>query len=47
MKVIHINNSDVGGAARACVRLHEGLIRAGIDSKLYVGRFLNGTKKNF
>lgn len=38
MKVLHINKSDAGGGAPiAAYRLHEGLIKQGIDSKLLVG----------
>jgi len=32
MKVIHFNTTDRGGAARAGLRLHEGLLHSGIDS---------------
>lgn len=34
MKVLHINTYQFGGAAKACIRLHEGLLAQGIDSKL-------------
>lgn len=38
MKVLQINQSDVsGGAAIAGYRLHQGLLKQGIDSKLLVG----------
>lgn len=38
MKILHINQSDIGGgAAIAGYRLHQGLIEKGIDSKLLVG----------
>ncbi len=38
MNILHINQSDVGGgAAVAGYRLHQGLLRQGIDSKLLVG----------
>jgi len=37
MKVVHLNTHDcIGGAARAAFRLHEGLRRAGEDSKMFV-----------
>ena len=36
MKILHINTYDRGGAANACLRLHEGLLNAGIDSKVLV-----------
>ncbi|MGB5971794.1 MAG: glycosyltransferase family 4 protein [Nodosilinea sp.] len=39
MKVLQINQSDAaGGAAIASYRLHRGLLKLGIDSKLLVGR---------
>ena len=41
MKVLHINTFDNGGAGKACVRLHEALLRRGIESKL-----LTVTKSN-
>lgn len=34
MKVLHINTYDTGGAARACIRLHLGLLEEGVDSKI-------------
>lgn len=38
MKILHINQSDIGGgAAIAAYRLHEGLLKQGIESKLLVG----------
>ncbi|MCA2808066.1 glycosyltransferase family 4 protein [Microcystis sp. M095S1] len=38
MKILHINQSDIGGgAAIAGYRLHQGLLNQGIDSKLLVG----------
>jgi glycosyltransferase involved in cell wall biosynthesis len=37
MKILHISSSDIsGGAARAAYRLHAGLIREGVDSKMFV-----------
>ncbi len=37
MKVVHINTFDcAGGAARAANRLHQGLRRIGIDSRMFV-----------
>lgn len=36
MKILHISTSDTGGAANACVRLHQGLLNAGFDSKVLV-----------
>lgn len=34
MKVLLISTSDIGGAANACLRLHDGLLKTGIDSKV-------------
>lgn len=39
MKILHINRSDIaGGAALAAYRLHEQLLKKGVDSKLLVGQ---------
>lgn len=38
MRILHINQSDTsGGAAIACDRLHAGLIKSSIDSRILVG----------
>ncbi len=34
MKILHVNTFDFGGAAIAAIRLHEGLLQKGIDSKM-------------
>jgi glycosyltransferase involved in cell wall biosynthesis len=45
MKVLHINQSDIGGgAAIAGYRLHSGLLHQGIDSKLLVAGALTDDK---
>ena len=36
MKVMHINTFSEGGAAKACLRLHSGLLKMGVDSKVLV-----------
>lgn len=36
MKVLHICTSDSGGAGLCCVRIHEALLRQGVDSKVLV-----------
>jgi len=37
MKITHLNKSDIqGGAARAAYRLHTGLRKIGVDSKMFV-----------
>ena len=38
MNILHINTFDKGGAANACIRLHQGLLSAGISSKLLVAK---------
>ena len=34
MKILHINTYDTGGAATGCIRMHESLLKAGVDSKI-------------
>lgn len=34
MKILHINTRDSGGASKACLRLHLGLLQEGIDSNV-------------
>lgn len=34
MKVLHINTLGFGGAATACIRLHQGLLKLGVESDL-------------
>jgi len=34
MKVLLVNTYDQGGAAKACIRLHKGLLRNGVESSL-------------
>ena len=36
MKILHISTTDSGGAANATRRIHEGLLKAGVDSKWLV-----------
>ncbi len=36
MKIVHVLSIDKGGAAKACIRLHLGLLKLGVDSKLLV-----------
>jgi glycosyltransferase involved in cell wall biosynthesis len=42
MKLLLVNTYDVGGAAKACIRLHIGLLRAGIESKLLLKESSSG-----
>lgn len=34
MKVLHINTLCTGGAAKAAIRLHKGLLQSGVDSRM-------------
>lgn len=34
MNILHVNTFEHGGAARACIRLHQGLLQQNINSKL-------------
>ncbi len=34
MKVLHVSYSDQGGAAKSCIRLHLGLLKIGVNSRL-------------
>jgi glycosyltransferase involved in cell wall biosynthesis len=36
MKILHLNTYNTGGAAKACLRLHQGLLNAGIDSEVLI-----------
>ncbi len=37
LKILHINTNDTGGAANACLRLHQGLMQIeGLQSKVLV-----------
>ncbi|MFT6981376.1 MAG: glycosyltransferase involved in cell wall biosynthesis [Crocinitomicaceae bacterium] len=36
MKILHVNTYNTGGAAKACLRLHEALLDNGVDSKVLV-----------
>lgn len=48
MKVLHISTIDIGGAANSCIRLHQGLLNNGVDSKVLVlKRHKPGTKNVF
>lgn len=43
MKILIINSYDTGGAAKACFRLHEGLLNKGVDSTVLLAH----KKKNY
>lgn len=36
MKILHLTTQNIGGAGRAAVRLHQALLKQGIDSKMIV-----------
>lgn len=42
MKLLIVNTYDVGGAAKACIRLHTGLLRSGIESRLLLKESSSG-----
>ena len=46
MKILHVNTSDYGGAAKACLRLHEGLMKNGVDSNVLVLQQYSYQQKN-
>ena len=41
MKILNINTFDTGGAAKACLRLHLGLLASGIHSKVLLKQKTN------
>lgn len=43
MKILHLNTFAQGGAAKACIRLHQGLLEQGVDSNIL---FLEGQDIN-
>ena len=45
MKILHINQSDVGGGAGiAAYRLHQGLLSSGVNSRLLVGKKITASE---
>ncbi len=38
MKILIVSTTDIGGAANACLRLHEGLIKNGCDSDVLISK---------
>jgi glycosyltransferase involved in cell wall biosynthesis len=38
MKILHLTYNDFGGAGRAALRIHQALFKAGVDSRMKVGR---------
>ena len=46
MKILHINYSNKGGAANACIRLHSQLIEDGINSKVLVLEKKGNSERN-
>lgn len=47
MKVLIISTTDSGGAANSCLRLHEGLLQEGVDSKVLLMRKIKKYPKTF
>lgn len=48
MKIVHINTYDYGGAAKAALEIHEGLLKQGLDSNFLClhdsGKFIRNKK---
>jgi hypothetical protein len=36
MKILHVNTYDTGGAAKAAIRLHLGLLEENVNSKMLI-----------
>lgn len=47
MKVLLVNTYDTGGAAKACVRLHDGLLQEGIESNVLFRSKISNLKDGF
>ena len=47
MKILLISTSDIGGAGKACVRLHEGLLNLNLDSNLLLAKKSTSVEKTF
>ncbi|PWH82811.1 hypothetical protein DIS18_11320 [Algibacter marinivivus] len=47
MKVLLVNTSDVGGAGKACARLHLGLLNMEVDSKLLLAKKMSNFKASY
>ncbi len=45
MKVIHLSNSDIGGAGRATLRIHKSLLEIGVNSEMWVNVSRSKEKK--
>lgn len=47
MNLLIVNTSDVGGAANACFRLHNGLLNENINSKVLISKKIKDYKHTF
>ncbi|GAK93152.1 glycosyl transferase [Nonlabens ulvanivorans] len=47
MKILIVNTYDTGGAANACLRLHNGLLKEGVSSKLLLLHKTKNTLNSF
>lgn len=47
MKVLLVNSYDIGGAANACLRLHQGLLEQGVDSNVLLAHKLKNWQNSF
>lgn len=47
MKILHINTFDLGGAAKACLRLHLGLLKNNFSSKVLLNQKIQNIQNTF
>jgi glycosyltransferase involved in cell wall biosynthesis len=47
LKILHVNTYDRGGAAKACLRLHQGLMMSGVSSKVLLKEKNNDLKETY
>jgi glycosyltransferase involved in cell wall biosynthesis len=47
MNILIVNTSDVGGAGRACYRLHLGLLNSGVESKILLANKRNNRIESY
>jgi glycosyltransferase involved in cell wall biosynthesis len=47
MKLLLINTSDIGGAGKACARLHLGLLNMDVDSKLLLAKKISNYNESY
>lgn len=47
MKILHINTYDFGGAAKSCIRLHLGLLKTNLSSKVLLNQKTQNVENTF